>query len=290
MLLILDISNIAHRAAHTKAFQSFSTRSGQSTNVVYGSLMAICSLIEKFSPQSIIACFDGGSPRRLDLLSQYKATRKESQERDRVKSQIPILKRVLEHTPINCLYKQGLEADDLIEIIHNKFVDNKLVIVSKDLDLCQLITEKHKLVAPNGEVVEAPIDPKLVAAYKSLVGDSSDNIPGIPKVGPKTAKKLLKTRTLKDVILEAKRTGSICNTPYKEAVSIIKRNFRLVKLGKLVTKAEREEVVAALKERRYLNKEKLIQFLKGLDFGERTINKVVAAFDQKPVLAGWRSK
>ena len=209
-LVIVDGNALIHRAYH--ALPKLTTKKGQVVNAVYGSLLAFFKVIKDFNPDFICACFDLPAPTfRHKEFKQYKAHRvKTSGE---IIQQIPKVKQVLKVFSVSIFEQEGFEADDLIGTLALQAADIgrigpigpiEIIILTGDLDLLQLVNKntkacmfkkgiKHTVLYDRSKVQERyGLSPALLPDYKALVGDASDNIPGVPGVGPKTAAMLLK--------------------------------------------------------------------------------------------------
>lgn len=196
--LILDSSAILYRAFY--ALPKLTTKKGQLVNAVYGFLLIFLKAVKDFHPHYIAAAFDFPAPTfRKKLYNDYKATRKKMP--DELKSQIPIVKNILSLFGIPLLEKKGYEADDIIaSLCSNLHKDDiKKIILTGDRDLLQLIDSNTgiylfqtgiknvKLWDETTLQNEYHLTPKEVLDFKALRGDVSDNIPGVPGIGPKTA-------------------------------------------------------------------------------------------------------
>ena len=201
--LILDSSAVLYRAYY--ALPKLTAKNGQLTNAVYGFLLIFLKAIKDFHPHYIAAAFDFPAPTfRKKIYDEYKATRKKMP--DELKAQIPILKQILSAFGIPLLEKKGYEADDIIATICSHFKKDNIekIILTGDRDLLQLINEntriyllqtgikKVKLLDKNGLVRDYHLTPREILDFKALRGDNSDNIPGVPGIGPKTAIELIK--------------------------------------------------------------------------------------------------
>lgn len=208
-LLIIDSHSLIHRAYH--ALPQLITKKGELVNAVYGFLLVFFRVIKDFNPDYIVACFDLPGPTfRHKEFKDYKATRPKTPEG--LSSQIPKAKKVLHAFNVPIFEKQGFEADDLIGTVakmvnsQQRAMNNEKVesiILSGDLDLLQLVDKNTKVYALRRGVKDAVLYdeekvlkrygllPSLLPDYKALVGDASDNIAGVPGIGPKTATKLL---------------------------------------------------------------------------------------------------
>ena len=175
---------------------------GLPTNALYGVLKMLQLLGKKKSPDYLVSCFDTKEPSfRKSLYPEYKANRSEMPE-DLV-AQVPYLKTMMDRLLIPSWEKPGFEADDLIASL-TVFAEKQNLetyIVSGDKDFAQLVNKKTYLYDTMKEVVydsvgvegKWGVPPSQIQDYLSLVGDSSDNIPGVKGIGPKGAVQLLKS-------------------------------------------------------------------------------------------------
>ncbi|MFA6017280.1 MAG: 5'-3' exonuclease H3TH domain-containing protein [Patescibacteria group bacterium] len=201
-LLLIDGNAIMHRAYH--ALPPFKAADGTPTNVVYGYLSMLNKVVVDFKPDYLISCFD--TPKatfRNKLFKEYQSQRPKID--DDFIIQIPLVKQALDAAGIERMEKDGFEADDLIGTITRIFEKNKfrVVILTGDKDIFQLITDNVFVAAPqlglanikifDKSEVEKKLDvaPNQIVEYKALAGDPSDNYPGAPGIGPKTASKLI---------------------------------------------------------------------------------------------------
>ncbi len=184
------------------AIQSLSTSKGFPTNAIFGFIRMLIKLIQDESPQYLGVSFDLAAPTfRHELFEAYKAHRPDTP--DELIQQVPKIKAFLKAMNIPIYEMEGYEADDVLATLAKKAEQQgmKAVIVSSDKDLLQLVSENivtlsermgHKVVYTPEKVKEKyGITPTQMQDFLGLVGDSSDNIPGIQGIGPKTASKLL---------------------------------------------------------------------------------------------------
>ncbi|MBE3138767.1 MAG: hypothetical protein IMZ63_03005, partial [Actinobacteria bacterium] len=203
-IIILDGNNIAYRAFYALP-ATIATSSGTITNAVLGFTSMLLKLIEEQRPDVIACAFDSRGPTfRHDIFNDYKATRKKMP--DELIGQMPLIKEVLKAFDIKILEVMGYEADDIIATLAsaapNKF--NETLIVSSDKDILQLVSKEVKVMSIKKGItdtvifnVEKVIEkfgliPEKIKDFLALTGDSSDNIPGVAGIGPKTALSLLK--------------------------------------------------------------------------------------------------
>jgi len=203
-VLIIDGHAILHRAYHALPF--LSGRGGKPTNAIYGFYSMLLSVIKEAGPHWLIICLDAPGPNfRHQQFVGYQAKRPPMEES--LASQIRPFKKSLARANLVVFSKSGFEADDLIgticQKIKKKKIVKKIVVVTGDKDLMQLVDKKVNLLVPgkgisqlnqyDPEKVEQVlgIKPSQVIDYKALMGDPSDNYPGVTGIGPKTAADLL---------------------------------------------------------------------------------------------------
>jgi DNA polymerase-1 len=202
-LLIVDGHAVIHRAYHS--IPSLTTN-GQPVNALYGFYSMLLSAIYQLKPKYLVVCLDSPGPtfRQTEFVG-YRAKRKAA-DPDLI-SQLPLLKSTLEQSQINTFSLGGFEADDLIGTISRvsakkKYI-NEVIIITGDKDLMQLVSPKIHLLMPIRGLSETKIfktidvveklgvNPKQVIDLKALMGDMSDNYPGVAGIGPKAAIDLL---------------------------------------------------------------------------------------------------
>jgi DNA polymerase-1 len=197
-VIIVDGSSYLFRAYH--ALPGLTNRKGEATGAIYGVINMLMKLQKDYNGRYFIVVFDApGKNFRHEIFIDYKANRASMPEDLRV--QIKPLHTIIQHLGLPILIKSGVEADDVIATLVKKAqVDGMRVLVSTgDKDLAQLVTENVHLLNtmsdykmdPQGVIDKFGIRADQILDYLTLIGDSSDNIPGIEKVGPKTAVKWL---------------------------------------------------------------------------------------------------
>lgn len=202
-LVLIDGNAWIHRAYH--ALPPFKDKKGRLVNAVYGFTSILFRIIQELKPDYLVATFDLAGPTFRNLeYQEYKAKRvKPPQD---LYDQIPLVKEVVKALEIPIYEKEGFEADDLIGTIVEKIKEKEInkFIVTGDLDTLQLVDKKtHIFTSKKGlrntfiYDVKAIKDryglkPEQIVDYKGLKGDSSDNIPGVPGIGEKTAIDLVK--------------------------------------------------------------------------------------------------
>ncbi|MEK7061124.1 MAG: 5'-3' exonuclease H3TH domain-containing protein, partial [Patescibacteria group bacterium] len=199
-LVLIDAFAILHRAFH--AIPPLTNRKGEPTNAVYGFVSMILRVITDLEPDSLAVCFDVKVPTfRHKEFKEYQSQRPPMA--DELTSQIEKAKDFLKAAGIPIYLKAGYEADDLLGTIAKKGNFDSVVIATGDKDILQLVDKKIKIYMPIVGLSSAKlfgeeeakermgVDPIQIPDYKALVGDPSDNYPGVAGIGPKTAIKLL---------------------------------------------------------------------------------------------------
>jgi len=201
--IIIDSNAVIHRAYH--ALPPLTNKKGELINAIYGFLSFFLKTIKDFQPNYIAAAFDSPGPTfRHSEYKEYKATREKVP--DELLSQIPKLKEILKSFGVQVFEKKGLEADDIIGIVSAGIPkDIEVIILTGDMDIVQLVKKNIKVYSLKRGVKEGVLydeekvkekydglNPLQVVDFKALRGDPSDNIPGVPGIGEKTAIELLK--------------------------------------------------------------------------------------------------
>lgn len=200
-LLIIDASGYLYASYH--AIQNMTNSKGESTNALFGFINSVTKILSAFDSPHVIVVFDGpnNTQTRKELYADYKATRKETPKD--LPYQIAWAKEYCSLKGLPFLEKGGVEADDTMASIalwvssHGQ----EALIFTADKDMCQVVNDKvhlvhtrkdNKIVGPT-EVEEIHgVPPHMIPDYLAMIGDTSDNVPGLPGFGPKTAASLLK--------------------------------------------------------------------------------------------------
>lgn len=208
-LVLVDGSSYLFRAFH--ALPPLTTASGQPTGAIYGVLNMLRRLLKDYSPEAIAIVFDpkGGSFRNR-LYAEYKANRAEMPDDLRV--QIQPLHDIIRAMGLPLLIVDDMEADDVIGTLvkQAETAGYHTVVSTGDKDMAQLVTPQttlintmnNKLMDVAGVKEKFGVTPEQIIDYLTLIGDTSDNVPGVPKVGPKTAAKWLGQYGTLDAIIE----------------------------------------------------------------------------------------
>jgi DNA polymerase-1 len=221
LFLIDGYSNI-FRAFY--AIRNLSNSRGEPTNAVYGFVTMLKKLLREEDPELIGVALEGGRTFRSDKFEDYKANRSPMPED--LRSQIPLIRKVLEAYRIPILELAGYEADDVLGTLSCRAAEAgyQVVLVSADKDLMQLVeprvslyhTGRNKLYGPQEVTEDFGVPPEKVADVLALMGDSIDNIPGVPGIGEKGAKGLIQEYgTLEDLLA---RAGEVSRKAYREGL------------------------------------------------------------------------
>jgi len=235
-LVLVDGSSYLHRAFH--AIRDLSTSSGEPTNAIYGVVSMLRRLRKDYEPERMAVVFDAPGPTfRSEIYPDYKANRPPMPEA--LASQIEPLHEIVQALGMPMLVIEGVEADDVIGTLARAERERggEVVISTGDKDLAQLVDERVSLINTMNQEeldvagVEAKfgVPPERIVDYLALVGDSSDNIPGVPKCGPKTAVKWLhQYGSLDEVIARADEVGGRIGENLRAAIGDVQRARELV--------------------------------------------------------------
>ncbi|HEC33163.1 MAG TPA: DNA polymerase I, partial [Chloroflexi bacterium] len=204
-LVLIDGHALAYRAFYALPPESFSTSDGEPTNAVYGFAATLLNILQEHRPDYIAVCFDAGQSGRDRIYPEYKSQR--DRMPDEMQIQMARIRQVVEAFGIPVFEVQGMEADDLLGTLARQADEMgvETLIVTGDRDLLQLVGPRVRVFLSGRRLAEGRVyDEKAVRAryggltptqlrdYKALVGDKSDNIPGVAGVGDKTATELLR--------------------------------------------------------------------------------------------------
>jgi DNA polymerase-1 len=211
-LMLLDTYGLVYRAFF--ALPGLTTSKGVPISAVYGFAMMLNKVIAGEKPAHVIAAFDKGMPAdRVALFQEYKAQRRAMP--DELRSQFALVRRLLSAYRIPILEMEGQEADDVIATLARQAEEagEQTVVVTGDMDLLQIVDERTTVLVTKRGITELArydvaavrerfgLDPAQLADYRGLKGDPSDNLPGIPGIGEKTAAKLLQNAGSLDALV-----------------------------------------------------------------------------------------
>ncbi len=205
-LYLIDGHALAYRtyfAMTATAGDSLRTSKGEPTAAIFGFMSVLFRLLEKEKPEYLAVAFDTGRTFRNDIFPEYKATR--AKMPDDLREQIERLREIIDAFDIPRLEKENAEADDVLGTIANQAVEKGLgvKIITGDRDLLQLVNDRILVNLPGRSMADAMdygiedvikkmgVAPEKIIELKALMGDSSDNIPGVPGIGEKSALNLL---------------------------------------------------------------------------------------------------
>ena len=204
-IVLIDGNSILNRAFY--GIPILTNSKGVYTNAVYGFLNIVLKILDEEKPKYMIVAFDVKHPTfRHEMYKEYKGTRKGMPEE--LKAQMPVIKEVLKVMQVKVIEQAGIEADDILGTIARKSEKDGLEVslVSGDRDLLQIATDVIRIRIPKTkrggteienyytqDVIDAyGVEPHQIIDLKGLMGDASDNIPGVPGIGEKTAAKIIK--------------------------------------------------------------------------------------------------
>ncbi|MFW5775102.1 MAG: DNA polymerase I [Chitinivibrionales bacterium] len=275
-LYLVDAHALIYRSYFAMIRNPLSTSGGQPTSAVLGFTNYLLRLLSDYDCPYLAVVFDSGRATfRQELYTDYKANRVAMP--DDLRSQIPLVHQLVKHLNVPSIKKDGFEADDIIACLTKKAVDEgfSVSLVTKDKDLMQLVGDQVRMLSPEGtgtlsvwgaaEVEEKMgVSPGHIRDLLALMGDTSDNIPGIPGVGPKTAVKILKEVGSIDALL---RDPSVLSN--KRLQTKIAENLELLGISKqLVTLHTDMEIDITLDELAtgHPHRTDCIAFFKELEF------------------------
>nr|WP_262485256.1 DNA polymerase I [Corynebacterium poyangense] len=235
---------MAFRAFYALKPENFATSGGQHTNAVYGFLSMLVNIVSQEQPSHMAVAFDVGRKTfRTEKFPEYKAQRDATPEE--FKGQVSLIKKMLDALGISWLERENYEADDIIATLATKAQPEgfDILIVTGDRDYLQLVNEDITVLYPmSGMSKLHRFDPAAVAEkygvtpaqypdFAALRGDSSDNLPGIPKVGEKTATKwIVQYDTLDNLIAHAEDIKGVVGQNFRERIEQVKLNRYLTQM------------------------------------------------------------
>jgi DNA polymerase-1 len=245
--LLVDGFNLAYRCFF--AIPELSRSDGFPTNALHGWVKSLWRLADQEKPDGAQVFFDlGGATDRLALLPEYKAQREEMPEA--LSKQIPVIKELTRAMGLGGIELDGVESDDLLASHAWSLAKNgdRVLVVSSDKDFAQIVGDRIQILLPPpsanpklgwrvmdeaGVLGKFGVPPSKIADYLALVGDTSDNIPGLSGVGPKTAAKwLAEFGSLEGVIAAADRVSPDRFRPAVAAsAELLRRNLKVTTLN-----------------------------------------------------------
>ena len=282
-LVLIDGNSIMNRAFYgIMGSKALTTKDGKYTNAIYGFLAILFKLLEEEKPEYIAVSFDLKAPTaRHKLYEGYKANRKGMP--NELAEQMPIIKEILKYMNIDIVEKEGYEGDDIIGTL-SRYGEEKgleVIILSGDRDTFQLATDNVKIHIPRTKAGKTEteifdrekvkevygIEPKQLIEVKGLQGDTSDNIPGVPGIGEKTALTLIKKYETIDNLYKKLEAGEAdLKGKQKEKIEENKELAYLSRtLGEINTQVPIEDTLDELKTEEW-DKTKVLEIFKELNF------------------------
>ncbi len=241
LVALVDGSNYLYRAFY--AIPALTNSKGFPTNAIYGFTNMLLKLLRDIKPDYIVIAFDVKGPTtRHEEFTDYKATRKPMP--DDLSPQIPFIKDIIRGFSIPVIEKQGTEADDIIGVLSEQASKKgwRTVIVSGDKDLMQLVNENVTMVDTMKDKTydiaavkeRFGVGPDKVVEILGLMGDTSDNIPGVPGIGPKTAQRLIEEYGSLEAVIE--NADNLRNVKLRESFKKYAEQARLSRQLALIRK------------------------------------------------------
>ncbi len=282
-LLLIDGNSIMNRAFYgIMGSKMLTTKDGKYTNAVYGFLAIMFKIMDDLNPDYMAVSFDLKAPTaRHKMYDKYKANRHGMP--DELKEQMPMIKEVLRAMNIDIVEKEGYEGDDILGTLakYGEAQGLDVVILSGDRDTFQLATNKTTIRIPrtkagktetedydrNKVVEEYGLEPKALIDVKGLQGDTSDNIPGVPGIGPKTAISLIQKFGTVEKLYESIEKGED-NLKGKQKENIVANKdmaFLSKKLGEIDVNVPLDDNLETLKVEEW-DKVKVLEIFQNLNF------------------------
>ena len=239
-LLLVDGHSVAYRAFFALPVENFSTTTGQHTNAVYGFTSMLINVLRDEKPTHVAVAFDVSRQTfRTEQYAEYKANRAKSP--DEFKGQVQLIKEVLDALNVVHLEVDNFEADDIIATLASTVGDDvDVLIVTGDRDAMQLVNDHVTVLYPRKGVSDLArmtpsaveekylVAPEVYPELAALVGETSDNLPGVPGVGPKTAAKWLATyEGLQNLVARADQVPGKAGDSFREHLDDVVRNRQL---------------------------------------------------------------
>jgi DNA polymerase-1 len=233
-LVLVDGSSYLFRAFYALP-ASLTSPDGMQTNAIHGVLNMLDRLRKDYEPDHMAVIFDAkGKTFRNDMYPDYKATRPPMP--DELRDQIAPLHQTIEAQGYPMIVMPGVEADDVIGTM-SKLYDGDVIISTGDKDMAQLVDDQISLINTmsnsffdrQGVIDKYGVPPERIRDYLALIGDTSDNIPGVPKVGPKTAVKWLNEYgSLKEIMQNADKFGGKIGENLRASLEFLPLSYELV--------------------------------------------------------------
>ncbi|NIH41288.1 MAG: 5'-3' exonuclease [Buchnera aphidicola (Periphyllus aceris)] len=245
LLIIVDGTNYLYRAYF--AFKNFKNKKGKPIGVIYGILTMLKKVFNKYNPDKIIIIFDHKKKTfRKEIYKKYKKNRKKIPKD--LKKQIKSVIKIINYIGIPILKIPKFEADDIICTIATQQIKKikKILILTNDKDITQVVNKNINILHHDGKIIgikevkkKYGVPPKLIKYFLAIVGDRSDNIPGIPGIGIKTATKILKIfKSLKEIYKNLNKLKLLNIRNSKNLKKIFKKNKKIAFLSYSLSKIQ----------------------------------------------------
>ncbi len=275
-LLLVDGHSMAFRAFYALPAENFSTSTGQHTNAVYGFLSMLINLLAQEQPTHLAVAFDvSGGTFRTEEYAEYKGNRDAAPEP--FQGQVPLIQEIMRAMNVDVLEKSGFEADDILATLATRgaAAGMEVLIISGDRDTYQLVTEDVTVLypvkgvstltrmTPQAVLDKYGVGPERYPDIAALVGETSDNLPGVPGVGPKTAAKWINLYDgLDNVVARADEIGGKAGQSLRDNLAQVILNRQI---NRLLTDVELPLGVDDL-ARRAVDREQVHQVFDALEF------------------------
>lgn len=243
--MIIDGHSLAFRAFYALPVDSFQTHTGQHTNAIHGFIAMLINLLSNEKPDALAVAFDiSRHSFRTEEYPEYKGTRGETPSE--FKGQIPLLQEALHAMGITTIEKENYEADDILATLATRGAARgyRVLVVSGDRDTIQLVDDRITLLYPSKQGVSEltrydgdkvmeryGVRPEQYPEIAALVGETSDNLPGVPRVGEKTAVKWINQfGSLEEILRRQDEIGGKVGESLREHAHLAERNRRLNRL------------------------------------------------------------
>jgi len=243
--MVIDGHSLAFRAFYALPVDSFQTQTGQHTNAIHGFISMLINLLGNENPDSLAIAFDiSRHSFRTEEYPEYKGTRGETPPE--FKGQVPLLQEALHAMGIRTIEKENYEADDILATLatQGSAAGYRVLVVSGDRDTIQLVDDNITLLYPSKQGVSEltrydgekvmeryGIRPEQYPEIAALVGETSDNLPGVPRVGEKTAVKWINQfGSLEELLRRQDEVGGKVGESLREFAHLAERNRRLNRL------------------------------------------------------------
>ena len=245
LLLLVDATSLAYRAFFAFEKNPLRNSKGQNTSAIFAFTNSLLKLLEEYKPTHVALIFDAkGKTKRHEIYTAYKATRPKAP--DELTFSLIWIKEIGKALRIPIYEIEGYEADDVIATLAKKAEKRgfKVLIQTSDKDLLQIVNENIQVLdtRPKTEILYTPqkikekygVEPEKLTDYFSLVGDSIDNIPGVPGLGEKRAREILKNFSLSEILNNPEKIGD------KNLIKTIKENKEIIEMNKVLVTLETE--------------------------------------------------